>query len=405
MKFLESVKISFYSLRTNVLRSILTMLGIIIGVSAVISMVAIGEGASSSVASQVNSLGSNLLIVTSGQAQQGNVRLGAGSLQNLTLDDAKALENQDAISGVSAFSSKQGQVVYKSQSYTTTIEAGSESYADIRNLTLRSGRFFSHYEVLGQANVAVLGPQVVANLFGNQNANPVGQTIQVNNLPVTVIGVLASQGSQGSTNNDDRIIVPITTGMNRLFEQTKVRSIYVSAVTADKMDTAQFQIEQTLRAQHHLTPKSDDDFQISSQTQILSTAQGVSSIMTTLLSGIAAISLVVGGIGVMNIMLVSVTERTREIGIRKAVGATGSAILQQFLIEAVTLSVLGGIIGIGLGVGVAALLTKVANIATTITLAPILYSFGTSILVGIVFGVYPARKASKLNPIDALRYE
>ncbi|WP_416825598.1 ABC transporter permease [Ectobacillus polymachus] len=405
MKFLESIKISLNSLRTNVLRSILTMLGIIIGVSAVISMVAIGEGASANVAAQVNSLGSNLLIITSGQAQQGNVRLGAGSLQNLSIDDAKALEGKDGISAVSAFASKQGQVVYKNQSYSTTIEAGSDSYADIRNLTIRSGRFFSRYEVQGEANVAVLGPQVVANLFGNENANPIGQTIEINNLPVTIIGVLQSQGSQGSTNNDDRIIVPITTGMNRLFDQSKVRSIFVSATSADKMDTAQFQIEQTLRSQHHLTPKSDDDFQISSQTQILSTAQGVTSVMTALLSGIAAISLVVGGIGVMNIMLVSVTERTREIGIRKAVGATRGAILQQFLIEAVTLSVLGGLIGIGLGIGVADLLTKVGNIATSITLAPILYSFGTSILVGIVFGVYPARKASKLNPIEALRYE
>jgi putative ABC transport system permease protein len=405
MSFLECVRVSLRSIRTNKLRSFLTMLGIIIGVSAVIAMVAIGEGASANVASQINGLGSNLLIVSPGQAKQGGINLGAGSLNTLTLEDAEAISKQDSIAGVAPDLSKQAQVVYRNQNYSTTIEGTSEAYPDVRNTKITFGRFFNRFEVQGQANVAVIGTQVVSNLFGGDNANPIGKTIQINQVPFTVIGILPSQGSSGMTNNDDRIIIPITTAMNRLFDQTKVRTIYVSAKSADVMDQAQFDIEQTLRGQHHLSPRDPDDFQISSQSQILSTAQGVTSVMTTLLSGIAAISLVVGGIGIMNIMLVSVTERTREIGIRKAIGATRGDILKQFLIESITLSLLGGAIGILLGVGVALLLNKFTSFTTTISLTPILYAFLSSMFVGVVFGVYPARKAAQLKPIDALRYE
>ncbi|MCP8967556.1 ABC transporter permease [Ectobacillus ponti] len=405
MKFWESVKMSLSSLRTNLMRSILTMLGIIIGVSAVISMVSIGQGASANVASQINGLGSNLLIVTSGQARQGNVQMGAGSLNTLTMEDADALAGQPSIAGVTPLTSRQGTVVWHNQSYATTIEGASESYPEVRSFSVRSGRFFTKFEVKGQANVAVIGPEVVRSLFGDANANPIGQTLQVNDMPMKIVGVLQAQGSQGMTNQDDRIIIPVTTAMNRLLSQKNIRTVYVSAKSADAMTQAQAEIEMTMRSQHHLKPNQDDDFQVNSQTQILSTAQGITSIMTALLSGIAAISLVVGGIGIMNIMLVSVTERTREIGIRKAVGATRRAILQQFLIESITLSVLGGLIGIGLGISLSLLLEKFASLAVSITMAPILYSFGTSILVGVIFGVYPAQKAAKLNPIDALRYE
>ncbi|HJV44465.1 MAG TPA: ABC transporter permease [Bacillota bacterium] len=404
MSFLESIRVSLRSIKANKLRSFLTMLGIIIGVSAVIAMVAIGEGASSNVASQINGLGSNLLIVSPGQARQGNVSLGAASLNTLTLTDATAISKKDSIAGVAPYVTKQGQVVWKDQSYTTTVEGSTQDYPQVRNLTVQMGRFFNRFEVQGQANVAVVGPEIVSNLFGS-NTNPIGQMVQINQMPFTIVGVLTSQGSSGMTNNDDRVVIPITTAMNRLFNQTKIRTVYVSAKSADLMDQAQFDIEQAIRAEHHLTPKTPDDFQISSQTQILSTAQGVTSVMTNLLSGIAAISLIVGGIGIMNIMLVSVTERTREIGIRKAIGATRGDILRQFLIESVTLSLFGGILGILLGVGGAELVGKLANMAVSISLKPVLYAFFSSMLVGVVFGVYPARKAAQLKPIDALRFE
>ncbi|UOF88668.1 ABC transporter permease [Fodinisporobacter ferrooxydans] len=405
MNVLESINVAFRSVKSNTMRSILTMLGIIIGVAAVIAMVAIGQGASASVSSRIQGLGSNLLIVMPGQAKQGGVSMGAGSLDTLTLDDANAIGKQSSIAGVAPDVNKSAQVVYGNQNYSTAIEGSTADYPHVRSANVQNGRFFNKFEVNGQANVAVLGTTVVQNLFGSANANPVGKIIEINQMPFTVVGVLESQGSQGMTNNDDRIIIPITTEMNRLFTIAKIRTIFVSAKSADLMNQAQFDIEATLRAQHNLAPGADDDFTINSQAQILNTAQSVNRVMVALLVGAAAISLIVGGIGIMNIMLVSVTERTREIGIRKAIGATRGIILTQFLIESVMLSVLGGIIGILLGVGVSALMNQTGMMTTTITLTPILYAFFFSMLVGVVFGVYPARKAARLNPIDALRYE
>lgn len=403
MSFLECVRISFRSIRANGLRSVLTMLGIIIGVAAVIAMVAIGEGTSTSVASQINGLGSNLLIVTPGQATQGRVSLGAGSLNTLTMADAETLMQKESISGVAPSVNARGQIVWGSNNYSSMLEGTSADFPQVRNVEVGQGRFFSNFEVKMQYNVAVVGTEVVSNLF--KGANPVGQTVQINRIPFTIIGVLQSQGSSGMTNNDDRIIIPITTAMNRLTGGKNVGSIYVSAASSDLMEKAQQDIQQALRANHKLRPQAADDFRITSQSDILSTAQSVSSSMTALLSGIAAISLIVGGIGVMNIMLVSVTERTREIGIRKAIGAKRGDILRQFLIEAVTLSLIGGVIGIALGVGAAFLVSKLSQMATSISLSPIMYAFLTSTLVGVIFGVYPARKAAQLKPIDALRYE
>ncbi|UIO43936.1 ABC transporter permease [Brevibacillus brevis] len=403
MSFLECVRISFRSIRANGLRSVLTMLGIIIGVAAVIAMVAIGEGTSTSVASQINGLGSNLLIVTPGQATQGRVSLGAGSLNTLTMADAETLTQKESISGVAPSVNARGQIVWGSNNYSSMLEGTSADFPQVRNVEVGQGRFFSNFEVKMQYNVAVVGTEVVSNLF--KGANPVGQTVQINRIPFTIIGVLQSQGSSGMTNNDDRIIIPITTAMNRLTGGKNVGSIYVSAASSDLMEKAQQDIQQALRANHKLRPQAADDFRITSQSDILSTAQSVSSSMTALLSGIAAISLIVGGIGVMNIMLVSVTERTREIGIRKAIGAKRGDILRQFLIEAVTLSLIGGVIGIALGVGGAFLVSKLSQMATSISLSPIMYAFLTSTLVGVIFGVYPARKAAQLKPIDALRYE
>ncbi|GEC90381.1 ABC transporter permease [Brevibacillus brevis] len=403
MSFIECVRISFRSIRANGLRSVLTMLGIIIGVAAVIAMVAIGEGTSTSVASQINGLGSNLLIVTPGQATQGRVSLGAGSLNTLTMADAETLLQKESISGVAPSVNARGQIVWGSNNYSSMLEGTSADFPQVRNVEVGQGRFFSNFEVKMQYNVAVVGTEVVSNLF--KGANPVGQIVQINRIPFTIIGVLQSQGSSGMTNNDDRIIIPITTAMNRLTGGKNVGSIYVSAASSDLMEKAQQDIQQALRANHKLRPQAADDFRITSQSDILSTAQSVSSSMTALLSGIAAISLIVGGIGVMNIMLVSVTERTREIGIRKAIGAKRRDILRQFLIEAVTLSLIGGVIGIALGVGAAFLVSKLGQMETSISLSPIMYAFLTSTLVGVIFGVYPARKAAQLKPIDALRYE
>ncbi|GEB30783.1 MULTISPECIES: ABC transporter permease [Brevibacillus] len=405
MSLIECVRVSFRSIRANGLRSVLTMLGIIIGVAAVIAMVAIGEGTSSSVASQINGLGSNLLIVSPGQATQGRVSLGAGSLNTLTMADAEAIAENDSVAGVAPSVNGRAQIVWGSNNYSSSLEGTTADFLQVRNAEVAQGRFFSNFEVTRQFNVAVVGTEVVSNLFKNATTNPIGQTVQINRVPFTIIGVLKSQGSSGMTNNDDRILIPITTAMSRLTGGKNVGTIYVSAASSDVMDKAQQDIRQTLRAKHNLRPQKEDDFRITSQSDILSTAQEVSSSMTALLSGIAAISLIVGGIGVMNIMLVSVTERTREIGIRKAIGAKRRDILRQFLIEAVTLSLIGGILGIAFGVGAALLISKLGSLSTSISLTPILYAFLTSSLVGVIFGVYPARKAAQLKPIDALRYE
>ncbi|PCN45121.1 multidrug ABC transporter substrate-binding protein [Brevibacillus laterosporus] len=403
MNYWEAMRVSLRSVTANKLRSFLTMLGIMIGVSAVIAMVAIGEGAKASVANQINGLGSNLLIISAGQARQGGISLGAGSL-SLSLEDAVALQQKDSIADVTPAVSTRAQLVYQNSNYLSSLEGTTEAFPQVRNVSLQEGRFFTSFEVSEQANVAVIGPEIVTNLFANSNESPIGKTIEINRIPFTVVGILKSQGSSGMTNNDDKVMIPITTAMERL-GQSSIRTIYASATSADEMLQAQFDIQQTLRSQHKLMPSQENDFTISSQSDILETAQSVTSVMTTLLSGIAAISLVVGGIGIMNIMLVSVTERTREIGIRKAIGATKTAIMQQFLIESVTLSILGGFIGIVLGVGAAWVVNKLGGVEIAITITPMLYAFLSSLLVGVVFGVYPAKKAAEMKPIDALRYE
>jgi putative ABC transport system permease protein len=405
MNLFESIHISLRSIRVNKMRSFLTMLGIIIGVCSVIMMVAISQGATSSVTSQIQSLGSNLLIISPGQVVQGNVKMGAGSKDTLTLKDVDALKNVSTLQGVAPDTTKNATVTYGNTSYSTTIEGTSPDFLTVRNRQMQQGRLFTDPEMNANVNVAVLGTDVVSNLFGYPNANVVGETINISGIPFTVIGVLQSQGSSAATNNDDRIIIPITTGMDRIFGSASLRNIYVSAASADQLSQAQLDVEMAIRSSHNLMPSDSEDFQITNQSDVLSTAQGVTSIMTTLLAGTAAISLLVGGIGIMNIMLVSVTERTREIGIRKAIGATRGRVLSQFLIESMVLSVSGGITGILLGFLGSKALTQFAHISTTIQLSPIVYSFIFSFLVGVVFGVYPARKASLLNPIDALRYE
>lgn len=392
MNVSEILRISLRSIKANRMRSLLTMLGIIIGVSAVILLVSIGQGASKSITSQIQGLGSNLLIVSPGQAQQGGINLGAGTLNTLTLEDADAIARQPSVESVAPYVRKNVQVIWRNMNHATSVEGTTAEYAQVRSLKVANGRFFSKFEVLGQSNVVVVGSEVVSNLFGDPNANVVGRQIEINQLPFTIIGVLETQGSQGMQNNDDVVIMPITTAMNRMFGMTNnnVSTIFVSAKSEALMNQAQQEVEAALRIKHGLLPKEDNDFQVTSQAQILNTAQGITGIMTALLAGIAAISLVVGGIGIMNIMLVSVTERTREIGIRKAIGANRGVILRQFLTESVVLSLLGGIIGILIGIGSAILIGKTSSLPTAITVTPVIYSFVFSMLVGIIFGVYPA---------------
>ncbi|MDP4128082.1 MAG: ABC transporter permease [Bacillota bacterium] len=393
-------------MKSNKLRSILTMLGIIIGVGAVIIMVAIGQGAKASVAGQIQGLGSNLLIVTPGQSNTGGVKGGMGSLTNMTLDDVDAIKSgADAVANVAPSTSKQVQVVFGGQNTSTQIIGTTPSYVDARNQQAAIGRFFTDQEVQNNAQVAVVGTSVVQNLIGNANANIIGQTININQVPFQVIGVLESKGSNGASNNDDQILVPISSAQTRLIGSKSVRTIYVEAKSSDLMGTASAEITQILRQQHGLSFSAANDFTVTSQSDILSTAEGVSQSLTLLLGGVAAISLLVGGIGIMNIMLVSVTERTREIGIRKAIGAKRKAIMLQFLIEAVILSMLGGIMGILFGAGGSALLDKFAGMTAQITTSPVIMAFAFSVAIGIIFGVFPAQKAAKLNPIDALRFE
>jgi len=403
MSFLEIIRVSIRSIQSNKLRSFLTMLGIIIGVAAVIAMVAIGKGSSSSVTSSISGLGSNLLIISPGQSSSGGINMGFGSSNTLKLKDVDAIAEEDNVAGAVPSASSNFQIVAGSENYNTSVEGTGMSFLEVRSTSVQSGRFFNNYEYNNHENVAVIGSEVVTNLFPS-NPNPIGERIEINQVPFTVIGVLKSQGSSGMTNNDDRIIVPVTTAQARL-GITTIRTIYASAVSAEAMTQAQNEITTALRTSHGLISSEENDFQITNQSQILETAESVSSVMTTLLSGIAAISLVVGGIGIMNIMLVSVTERTREIGIRKAIGAKRGDIMRQFLIEAVILSLMGGVAGVLFGLGTAKLLEKVANLSIELTLEPTLYSFLSSMAVGIIFGVYPARKAAQLKPIDALRYE
>lgn len=308
MNIFESIRISLQSIRVNKMRSFLTMLGIIIGVCSVIMMVAISQGATSSVTNQIQNLGSNLLIISPGQVVQGNVRMGAGSRDSLTLQDVDALKNVSTVQGAAPDTTKNATVTYGETSYSTTIEGTGPAFITVRNRQMQQGRFFTDPEMQADVNVAVLGTDVVTNLFGNPNANVVGKNININGIPFTVIGVLQSQGASAAMNNDDRIMIPITTGMDRIFGSDSVRNLYVSAASPDQMSQALVDVEMALRSSHNLMPSDAEDFQITNQSDVLSTAQGVTSVMTTLLAGTAAISLLVGGIGIMNIMLVSVTD-------------------------------------------------------------------------------------------------
>jgi putative ABC transport system permease protein len=384
------------------------MLGIIIGVGAVIAMVAVGSGAKRRIADQIASMGSNLLIVLSGSSTSGGLRFGSGTVPTLTADDAKAILNE--IPGVKYVAPTLGggaQVVFGNQNWSTIINGTTPEVLEIRDWSLASGRSFTQQDIDGATKVCLLGKTVVDNLFGG--IDPVGQVIRIKNLPMTVIGVLATKGqSTQGQDQDDTIIVPLTTAQKKLFGMQfpgMVRLILVQATAPEVMKDVENQINDLLRQRHHIQPKQDNDFSVRNLTEIMSTAEQSANVMSLLLGAIASISLIVGGIGIMNIMLVSVTERTREIGIRIAVGAKGRDILLQFLIESMVLSLIGGTVGIGIGVAGTLILSSFTQWPTLFSVEAILLAFLFSGSVGVFFGFYPARKASLLNPIEALRYE
>ncbi|HEV7662947.1 MAG TPA: ABC transporter permease [Chloroflexota bacterium] len=404
---LQSIPSALAALRSNKGRSVLTTLGIIIGVAAVIAIVALGEGASASVNSQLAGLGTNLLTIQPGSTSSGGARTGSGNAVTLKAADADAIsQNLAGISGVSPVVSGSAQVIAGAQNWSTRVQAVMPAYLTIENWTIDQGSTFTVQDNTNSNNVAVLGTTVVSSLFPN-GQSPIGQTIRIRNVPFTVVGVLASKGATAGPggDQDDTILIPFQTGQVRLFGASSINQIVVQVADANQITTVTTQMTTLLRQQHRLASSAADDFSIRNNNDIITRASGVSSTMTMLLGGVAAVSLVVGGIGIMNIMLVSVTERTREIGIRLAIGAQPGDVLSQFLVEAVVLSILGGAIGIVIGAGTALLLPIVVGWATVVPWNAIVLAFGVSAAIGVFFGIYPARKASQLDPIIALRYE
>ena len=405
MLFSESFQMALTSLYANKMRSLLTMLGIIIGVAAVIALVSVGMGVRSNVTSSIASLGSNMLIISPGSSNRGGVRGAAGSMQTLKYDDAKAIKDKiKNIDYVSPSVSSSYQIVYGNNNWNTSVQGVTPEFMSIRSLTIGYGSFITADDMNKRNRVAVIGTTVASNLFAKDN--PVGKNIRINNQPYKVVGLLESKGqSSVGQDQDDVIYIPLTTAQERMLGITYVQSINVQVSGQDKMEQVQAEIENLLRSRHHILAGKDDDFHVRNLTSLMETVNQSTSMLTMLLGAIAGISLIVGGIGIMNIMMVSVTERTREIGIRKALGATFMNIMTQFLIESMVIGIIGGLIGIAVGCIASQIIAKVGNFTTVITLTPIIISFMFAVGIGLFFGIYPARKAAKLDPIEALRYE
>lgn len=404
----STIRISFRALRVNKMRSALTMLGIIIGVGAVITMLAVGTGAKQRLGEQLASIGSNLIMILPGSSTAGGVRMGAGTQSTLSLGDAEAIQKEcPAVLYVAPVLSGLAQVVYGNQNWSTSISGTTTNMFSVRDWPLIEGRSFSDEEVRSAAKVSLLGQTVVDNLFGG--IDPIGRILRIKNVPFTVIGTLDAKGQDpGGRDQDDIIYVPVTTAQKKLFGTAfpgMVRIIMVKAKSAEDLAAAETQINELLRQRHRIGPKQDDDFTVRNLTQMMQAAEQQTEVMTLLLAAIASVSLLVGGIGIMNIMLVSVTERTREIGIRMAIGAKTWDIRLQFIIEALILSMIGGAVGTVIGISGSKILSMLAGWSTVVSPLSVLLAFGFSGLVGIVFGFYPAYKASLLDPIDALRYE
>lgn len=397
---------TYSALSSNKARSGLTILGIVIGISSVITLVGVGQGATASVTSSISSLGSNLLIVSPGASRfAGPVSSGAGSAQTLTEQDAQAIKTGATdVASVAVELSRRYQVTYKGNNTNTQIVGTEPSYANIRNVSVDSGSFLIDEQIKSVAKVAVIGPTTRDNLFG-QGVEPIGQTIKINKIQFKIIGVTKSKGGSGFNNPDDTIYIPVSSAQRYLAGKTSISNIDIQAKDQNSVNAAQQEVTDLLLSRHHIVDPTLADFNVLNQADIVSSLSSVTGTLTLLLGAIAGISLLVGGIGIMNMMLTTVTERTREIGLRKAIGAKRRDISLQFLTEATMLTFIGGSIGILLGLGVASLVTRLGFVNATVTWQSIILSFSVSALVGIIFGFYPAHKASQLKPIEALKYE
>jgi putative ABC transport system permease protein len=405
MELAAVLRIAIDSLRRHKMRSVLTMLGIVIGIAAVVTSVSFGEGANQMVQAQISNMGTNLLYAFAGSQGHGGVHTGWGSISTLRAEDAEAIAREcSAMKLVSAGTEGNVQVVYGDQNWYTDLDGIDVPFMTIRNWPMASGTFFTEEDVRRAANVVVVGQTVVANLFGNDD--PMGKTIRVKNIPFRVIGVLGPKGQAAfGFDQDDRIEMPYTTAQKKIVGSTYLQFIAMSAVDGDAVALARDQVTSLLRMRHHIRPDEEADFSVRSMTQAADAAAATGEVMTLLLAGVASISLLVGGIGIMNIMLVSVTERTREIGIRMATGATETDIRRQFIIEAVVLSLAGGVLGIVFGVGLARSLATLLGWPHFVSPLALSTAVVFSMMVGVFFGYYPAGKAAKLDPIEALRYE
>ena len=406
----QTLRIALRSLRVNKLRTALTMLGIMIGVGAVIAMVSVGTGAQARVAEQIQSLGSNLIIVLPGSRNSAGLRLGQGSQVTITEDDAAAIGREiPLVQAVAPSSRGNAQVVYGNLNWSTNITGVTSDFFEARDWAIYSGRPILREDMDGATKVALLGQTAALNLFGD--SDPVGEIIRIKKVPFTVVGVLTRKGqTTWGQDQDDVIVIPLSTAKKKVLGASQansrsVHSISIKVLPGEDMSEAEAQVRTLLRDRHRLQPYQEDDFWIRNLAEVLQTQEETSAVLTYLLAAIASVSLLVGGIGIMNIMLVSVTERTREIGLRMAVGARGRDILTQFLVEAVTLSLIGGIIGIVLGIGSSNAISYFAEWHTVLAPGAVVLAFGFAAAIGIFFGFYPARKASRLDPIEALRYE
>jgi len=412
MNFYATLLIALKALRVNKLRSALTMLGIIIGVAAVIVMIAVGGGARAQVEAQIKSLGANLMMVFSASPTFTGARSAVGATHTISEDDAYAIARElpDNIAGAAPALRGSGQIVAGNSNWSTSFYGVTPDYFEVREWSLAEGRFFEAAEINGAAKVAIIGRTVATNLFGD--ASPLDQTVRIRTVPLTVIGVLAAKGqSPGGSDLDDVLLMPITTARNRVLGATalaksrSVGSIQIKLRDGADSKEAEDRVRELLRQRHRLQPGQDDDFTLRNMTEILQTREESSRVMALLLSAVASVSLLVGGIGIMNIMLVSVTERTREIGLRRAVGARSRDILQQFLVESITLSLIGGLVGVALGVGGAQLIAQLAGWPIQLSMSTILLAVSFAATIGIFFGYYPARQAARMSPIEALRHE
>jgi len=404
MSFTATIRIALKALNSSKMRTILTMLGIIIGVASVITMLSIGQGVSASVSDSINSLGTNALIIMPGQMQVGGVRQGSMDSQTLTVEDLNAIMREcSSIEYASPVVRKMAQIVYGNQNWSTSSYGVNEHYEKIRNWPASSGGFFTSQDIKSGAKVCLLGKTVVDNLFGSQN--PLGEVVRIKNVPFRVVGVLSVKGSAMGGDQDDCVLVPYTTAMRRISRVTYLNTIMCSVVSKEKTQQGINELTDLLRQRHNLLENDDNDFTIRSQADIAEVAAKTTGVLTLFLSAIAGVSLLVGGIGIMNIMLVSVTERIREIGIRLAMGARGRDILMQFLTESIVLSLIGGSTGIILGIILSKAIAHFAKWSTLVTVESILLAFLFSAGVGVFFGFYPAFSASKLDPIEALRHE